>query len=181
MQSLRCYFQTVVGFWKFVLTKQTQQLNINMDSLSATALQVAITQIGQEEKPHGSNWGIPVKNYLASVGINFPASWCMAFVYWCFNEASKQNKITNTAIKTGGVLYAWNNAPKEKKSLKPSVGSVFIMDFGKGLGHTGFVEKFDAQYIYTVEGNTNDNGSREGIEVCRRKRALTSIKGYIKY
>jgi len=152
-----------------------------MDSLSATALKIAITQIGQEEKPQGSNWGIPVKTYLASVGINFPASWCMAFVYWCFNEAARQNKITNTAIRTGGVLYAWNNAPKEKKSSKPAVGSVFIMDFGKGLGHTGFVEKFDSQYIYTIEGNTNDNGSREGIKVCRRKRTLTSIKGYIQY
>lgn len=178
---MRCYFQTVAGCWKFVLTKQTQHSIINMDSLSATALKVAITQIGQEEKPQGSNWGIPVKTYLASVGINFPASWCMAFVYWCFNEAARQNKTGNTAIRTGGVLYAWNNAPKERKSSKPSVGSVFIMDFGKGLGHTGFVEKFDSQYIYTIEGNTNDNGSREGIKVCRRKRTLTSIKGYIQY
>lgn len=152
-----------------------------MSSLSQKALQVSITQIDQKENPIGSNWGEPVKSYLASVGITFPASWCMAFVYWCFKEAAKQLNVPNTAVKTGGVLNAWNTADPSKKSTTPSVGSVFILDFGHGLGHTGFVEKFDAGFIYTVEGNTNDTGSREGYEVCRRKRALSSVKGYINY
>lgn len=149
--------------------------------LSEKALQIAVTQIGQDEKPHGSNWGLPVKNYLNSVGINFPASWCMAFVFWCFSEASKNIKSTNTAIKTGGVLAAWNKSDAKIKSKTPKIGSVFIMDYGKGLGHTGIVEKFDEKYIYTIEGNTNDTGSREGIEVCRRKRLKTTIKGYLNY
>lgn len=149
--------------------------------LSTKALEIAITQIGQDEKPHGSNWGLPVKNYLSSVGINFPASWCMAFIFWCFSEASKNLKIPNSALKTGGVLKAWNDAPAALKTKVPAVGSVFILDFGKGLGHTGIVEKFDATFIYTIEGNTNDTGSREGIEVCRRKRLRSSIKGYINY
>jgi hypothetical protein len=149
--------------------------------LSEKALLVAISQIGKSEKPHGSNWGEPVKTYLASVGINFPASWCMAFIYWCFSEASKDLKATNTAVKTGGVLAAWNKALPAQKAKKPSIGSVFIMDHGKGLGHTGIVENFDEKFIYTIEGNTNDTGSREGIEVCRRKRLRTSIKGYLNY
>lgn len=152
-----------------------------MSKLSDAALKVAITQIGQDEKPHGSNWGEPVKTYLTSVGIGFPASWCMAYVYWCFNKAAKDLGIANAAIKTGGVLAAWNKSKPEQQVQKPSVGSVFIIDFGKGLGHTGIVEKFDDKFIYTVEGNTNDTGSREGIEVCRRKRLRTSIKGYLNY
>jgi hypothetical protein len=150
--------------------------------LSQKALEIAITQIGQDEKPHGSNWGLPVKNYLSSVGITFPASWCMAFIFWCFSEASKNLNVPNTAIKSGGVLAVWNKAtPILQKSTTPSVGSVFIMDFGHGEGHTGIVEKFDNTFIYTIEGNTNDTGSREGIEVCRRKRLRTTIKGYINY
>jgi hypothetical protein len=152
-----------------------------MSDLSKTALIVAISQIGQTEKPLGSNWGTPVKNYLSTVGINFPASWCMAFIFWCFNEASKKINTTNSAIKTGGVLTAWNKADKKIKSTKPSIGSVFIMDLGKGLGHTGIVERFDEKFIYTIEGNTNDTGGREGIEVCRRKRCQTTIKGYLNY
>lgn len=152
-----------------------------MSKLSTKALAVAISQIGQDEKPHGSNWGKPVKDYLASVNINFPASWCMAFMYWCFREAAAILGVENTAVKTGGVLAAWNKAPKEAKKKDPAIGAVFIMDLGKGLGHTGIVEKFDANFIWTVEGNTNDTGSREGIEVARRKRARKTIKGYLYY
>jgi hypothetical protein len=55
------------------------------------------------------------------------------------------------------------------------------MDYGKGLGHTGIVEKFDDNFIYTIEGNTNDTGSREGIMVCRKQRIRTKIKGYLHY
>lgn len=150
-------------------------------NLSEKALEIAISQVGKDEKPHGSNWGEPVKSYLNSVGINFPASWCMAFVFWCFQEASKVLKVKNTAIKTGGVLPAWNKALPSQKSNNPQVGAVFIMDFGKGLGHTGIVKSFDDKFIYTIEGNTNDTGSREGIEVCNKKRLRTSIKGYLIY
>lgn len=152
-----------------------------MSKLSDKALTIAVTQIGKQEIPKGSNWGVDVKGYLNSVGINFPASWCMGFVYWCFDKASKELKIPNTAIKTGGVLAAWNKASATIKNDIPNVGSVFIMDFGKGLGHTGIVESYDNSFIYTIEGNTNDTGSREGYEVCRRKRPRTSIKGYINY
>ena len=149
--------------------------------LKEKALKIAILEIGKEEHPRGSNWGEPVRSYLISVGIGVPASWCMAFVYWCFGKAAKELTIPNTAIKTGGVLFAWNNAPLSVKASEPSVGSVFIIDFGKGLGHTGIVERFDATYVYTVEGNTNDTGSREGFEVCRRKRLRKAIKGYLNY
>lgn len=146
-------------------------------TLGKSALEVAKTQIGKAENPLGSNWGTPVKDYLKSVGINFPASWCMAFVYWCFN----QNGI-NPLIKSGGVLHCWNNADKKHRVVgEPQLGDIFIMDFGKGLGHTGIVEKVDANFIYTIEGNTNDSGSREGIMVCRKQRPKTKIKGYLRY
>ena len=55
-------------------------------SLGKQAVSVAIKQVGAKENPLGSNWGKPIQDYLKSVGINFPASWCMAFVYWCFEQ-----------------------------------------------------------------------------------------------
>lgn len=155
-----------------------------MSQLALDAVQIAIGQIGQQEHPIGSNWGEPVKTYLASVDIDFPASWCMAFVYWCFNQASKTQQIHNPLVKTGGVINGWNNSPTGSKVLTgatPQSGDIFIMDFGGGHGHTGIVEKADDTYIYTIEGNTNDTGSREGYEVCRRRRLRTSIKGYLRY
>lgn len=150
-------------------------------TLQKKALEIAITQIGKEEVPRGSNWGEPVKSYLAAVGINFPASWCMAFLYWCFQQAAKESGIKNSAVKTGGVLNAWNKAPASAKVKDPQPGDVFIQDHGGGLGHTGIVEKVDGEYVHTIEGNTNDTGSREGYEVCRRIRKKSSIIGYLRY
>jgi hypothetical protein len=54
------------------------------------------------------------------------------------------------------------------------------MDFGKGTGHTGIVERVVGTKIHTIEGNTNDEGSREGYEVCRRKREIKTIRGFIR-
>jgi len=152
-----------------------------MSELSGRALQIAVGQLGQQEKPLGSNWGEPVKAYLKSVGIGFPASWCMAFVYWCFREAAVQLSVPNPLVKTGGVLAAWNKADRKYRVTVPEVGDIFIMDFGKGLGHTGIVERVDGNHIHTIEGNSNDTGSREGIEVVRKIRSISKIKGFLRY
>lgn len=150
-------------------------------TLSEKALEIAIQEIGKQEIPKGSNWGPHMQKYLASVGINFPASWCMAFVYWCHQQAADQMGINNPMRKTGGVLAQWNSRKDQYKKNTPNPGDVFIMDFGKGLGHTGIVESVDINNIYTIEGNTNDDGSREGYEVCRRRRPRSKILGYLSF
>lgn len=99
----------------------------------------------------------------------------MAFVYWCVENSSVQNRL----VKTGGVLKQWNEVDPTLKSSSPRVGDIFIMDFGRGLGHTGFVENIEGDTIHTIEGNTNDTGSREGYEVCRRYRKISACKGFI--
>jgi len=146
-------------------------------SLGTKALAVAQTQIGKAEKPLGSNWGEPVKSYLKSVGIDFPAAWCMAFVYWCFQQVDKNCPL----IRTGGVLAAWNKADRKHRVTDPKPGDIFIMNYGRGLGHTGIVVKTDANFIYTIEGNTNDSGSREGVMVCYKQRPKKKITGYLRY
>lgn len=139
-------------------------------------IEVAISQIGVEEVPKGSNWGQEVKKYLNSVGIDFPASWCMSFVYWCVEQTG-----VNPLIKTGGVLRQWNEIDSARKFKTPQAGDIFIMDFGHGLGHTGFVEEVQGNLIKTIEGNaTTLSGSREGYEVCRKVRDISKIKGFIR-
>ena len=139
-------------------------------------LQIAILEIGHEEIPRGSNWGVHVQKYLNSVGIDFPASWCMAFVFWCCEQSNPINPL----IKTAGVLRQWNKIDPKYKFTTPVQGDIFIMDFGKGLGHTGFVESVHGNHIHTIEGNTNDEGTREGYEVCRRMRKISSCIGFIR-
>lgn len=154
-------------------------------------VEIAVTQIGEMEKPKGSNWGHPVKEYLAAVGINFPAAWCAAFVYWCFQNACNEAGKTNPLVKTGGVLNHWSNTSGKKittaqATANPSLvkpGHIFILSTGGGLGHTGLVESVSGGFLVTIEGNTNEGGSREGIGVFRRNgRKIKDInRGFIQY
>jgi hypothetical protein len=59
----------------------------------------------------------------------------------------------------------------------PAVGAQVI--YGNGE-HTGIVYDFDDTYVYTVEGNTNTNGSAEGDGVYLKKRLRRSpyVTGY---
>jgi len=54
--------------------------------------------------------------------------------------------------------------------------SVFLVRRTDGdWTHTGLAIKFDAAGVETIEGNTNDEGSREGYEVCNRFRGYKSL------
>lgn len=152
-------------------------------TLKDRTLFVAASQVGKMEQPIGSNWGPDIKMYLLSVGINFPAPWCMAFVYWCTAHAAELLSVQNPLIRTGGVMNQWYNMPASMKIMapqQPQAGDIFIMEFAHGNGHTGFVESVADGFIHTIEGNSNEDGSREGFEVCRHVRPISSIHGFIR-
>jgi hypothetical protein len=146
-------------------------------------LQIAQSQLGVAEKPKGSNRGKEVNAYLASVGLLPGEPWCMAFVHWCAACAAKALDIPNPIYKTGHVLTF---AKKTKlrtltnKSSTVQAGDIGFMDFGGGKGHIFIVTKVHTGMVETIEGNSNDEGSREGYEVCERKRLKQSLKGFIK-
>lgn len=150
-----------------------------MTPLATTTISTAITQLGVKEIPKGSNAGPEVEIYLRSVGLGKGYAWCMAFVFWVVNESAIKTAIKNPLKKTAGVLDQYNSRPLLAQKV-PQAGDVFIMDFGKGTGHTGFVEKVVGTQVYTIEGNTNADGSREGYAVCRRKREIKTIKAFLR-
>lgn len=146
----------------------------------------------RQENPPGSNWGHPVQDFLSSVDTHIPASWCMAFMYWLVKDAAAQLGLENPMMKTGGCLVQWHNRLKNQialvnghlpdlESIQP--GDIMIMDHGHGLGHTGIVESVNADgSINTIEGNTNDTGSREGVEVDRKVRHVAApIIGFLRF
>lgn len=148
-------------------------------------LVVARTQLNVREEK--SNWSPAIAAYLAEVNINFAAPWCMAFVQWCVKHACKEFGIPDLLIDSGGVLDTWNKIdPKLKLNHTdlPQPGDIGIMDFGAGKGHTFFVESLQADnlHVNTLEGNSNDDGSRDGYEVCRKPngRLISSVKGFIR-
>lgn len=147
-------------------------------TLKELALSYAIAEIGTEEKPLGSNKGAEVEAYLKSVGLGGGYPWCMAFVYWCVSKACAESGTKNPLYKTGGVLLQLQKS-KALSNKIPTVGSIFIMDYGNGTGHTGIVERIEGNYVHTIEGNTNGAGSRVGGTVMRQKRSISKIRSFI--
>jgi hypothetical protein len=165
-------------------------------SLLIATLEFAATQIGVLENPEGSNRGPQVDKYVASVGLDPTGkfAWCVAFMFFCFEEASKQLSRANPMIKTAGVLDHWNKAgirgiPRIKTNQainNPALvrsGQIFVIDTRNGFGHSGFVESIAGNKLVTIEGNTNEGGNRNGIGVFRRSaRKISSInRGFIDY
>jgi hypothetical protein len=162
------------------------------ETLQQAALRIAITQLGVREVK--ANSGPEVDGYLYAVGLKPGYAWCTAFVYWCFMKAALELGIDNPVYRTAGVLMHWNQAKSRGAQLikqaaalaDPSIikpGMIFVMEFGGGRGHTGIVESVDLTKwtVTSIEGNTDSVGSREGVEVARKTRRISSIKGFIDY
>jgi len=157
------------------------------NQLLAGALDVARTQIGIRET--APNRGPEVERYQASVGL-FPGQpYCMAFVYYCFEESSKRNNVVNPLVRTGSVIRHFEKAPDvvrlppsaiEEGEVKP--GAIFCIDHGNNRGHGGLVLVADENGLQTVEGNTNSAGVREGEGVYRRTRRVAEVNlGFLDY
>lgn len=174
---------------------------ITRPSLIIPALRFAQSQIGTMESPLGSNRGPMVDQYHRAVGLS-PAggnAWCASFVYWCFQQAAEQARAVNPAIKSAHCLTIWRTAnnlitPKQVTAVRAKAnyalikpGMIFIMEINKntGAGHTGFIESVNYRtgVMTTVEGNSNENGSREGLGVFRlnRRRVEHINIGFIEY
>jgi hypothetical protein len=183
--------------WAALFAAEIPPATVAGTRIQQKAVEVASSQIGKMEDPLGSNRGPEVDAYLRSVGLNpaedsFP--WCAAFVYFCFEKAAAQLGVPNPAIKDAGVIDCWNKAgvtpvhriATSEASSVPSLvkpGMVFVLKTGAATGHMGLIEKVEGARLTTIEGNTNLNGSREGIGVFRRVgRTITSVNlGFLDY
>lgn len=181
--------------WKelFGLGGQTAPAPSSPSGLIAQVLRVAGAEVGTRESG-GPNRGPRVDEYLRAVGLDPTRgsyAWCASFVYYCFKSASVTLSARNPCVRTAGCMAHWQRAPERARlpsseisdpatTIRP--GAIFIVDHGKGRGHTGLVERVTASSIHTIEGNTNEGGSREGDGVYRRVRPLSRINtGFIDY
>lgn len=146
------------------------------DSMANDCLSRTYTQeIGVRELT-GKNDGVRVEEYLASVNLGKGYAWCAAFVKWCLMRCGISSPVTAwspSAHNSKNVVYA-----KGQLLQEPEKGDVFTVWYPslKRIGHTGFYDGVAGDgLVYTVEGNTNDGGSRNGDGVYRRKRRLKAL------
>lgn len=145
-------------------------------SLVREVLNIAEREVGVRET--GENRGPRVEEYLRSVGLPPANRWCMAFVWFCVEQALRPLKLPNPLPRTGYCphLQQWADDAGYLRE-EPEPGDIFLLVGKTAAGvirahHTGFVVGVDGEQFACIEGNTNLNGSPEGIGVFRRGRVL---------
>jgi len=127
----------------------------------------------------GENRGERVEEYLAAAGLGPGNPWCASFVTWCLRKAGYQG---GPQAGAGAVRYWAKWAEDRGRLLSGGAfarrGDLFLWLNEDGTGHTGFVcevaRKLGFWWVRTLEGNSNEAGSREGDAVVRKWRAVTA-------
>lgn len=101
-------------------------------------------------------------------------AWCQTFQSWVFAKAG----LKKAAPMTPGceTAVAWFRARKRVNQY-PAIGAQAFYGPNGGT-HVGLVYKYDARRIWTIEGNTNDKGSAEGVGVYFKQRSRKEVYGY---
>lgn len=142
---------------------------------NAEVIRVARGTIGWREV--GRNSGPMVDKILASVGLEGSrAPWCAAWVVYVGDEAfgKEKNPYPRSAWSPDFVKAPdWNRGRGTRPGPADAFG-IYFSNLGR-VAHTGLVEKLEGKMVVTIEGNTNDDGSREGDGVYRKRRPLDTM------
>ncbi len=146
-----------------------------ISSKRAKLQQIYTSQIGVREQG-GANRGEQVEQYLAAVGFAPGYAWCAAFVSWCYQQVDVQHPQSAwvpSYSKKQNLIYQRGQFIKKL----PRAGDVFMIWFDRlnRPAHIGFVDEWKGHWVTTVEGNTNDDGSREGDGVYRKRRLQRQV------
>ena len=142
--------------------------------------EIARLDIGLEESPRGSNKGKQIQKFFDADDLDEKDgyAWCASTVSYWTQQFIKENGLKLKAPRIAGVIRfpEWARAQGLTVSKTPKSNSIVVFTFS----HIGIVESVkDSQNVITIEGNTNDDGSREGYRVCRRTRPLSECKLFI--
>lgn len=164
---------------------------IQIQNMKKEILEFAQSQIGQTEIP--GNLGFNDKrfsNIMRQNDFDPLDAWCAIFTKACYSTPTYPGKSKYyphiMRLFTKGVMQTYNNVKSDNSGLfeitkEPEQSAVIILQNYKNgspnwTGHAGIVEKYENGEIFTIEGNTNSKGGREGFEVARMKRELDFTK-----
>lgn len=102
--------------------------------------------------------------------------WCAAYVSWSFQQDCVPNPKSAWAPDYFPLdKIIWDRRKDLKQEVK--AGDVFGIYFpNKGrIAHVGFILEWGNKTITTIEGNTNEAGSREGDGVYKKFRLKSQI------
>lgn len=103
--------------------------------------------------------------------------WCATFVAWCAIQAGVPDLFPRTAsCDVAGSFFK----ARGEWSEYPAIGAQVFFGTPSDLSHTGIVCDFDETYVWSIEGNTNTTGSRngDGVYINKRLRRASNVIGY---
>lgn len=129
----------------------------------------------------GQNAGPWVRLYMGGrEGPQWP--WCAGFATFVLRLAARTLGVAMPHPYAFGCDYLAGVAQGNGRFLRPKddaarasvrPGYLFLVRrTSNDWTHIGIVDAVQGPTIVTIEGNTNDSGSAEGFEVCRRTRSL---------
>lgn len=121
---------------------------------------IALSQVGYHEgETNKTEYG----RYTGTQGYE----WCAAFISWCAGQA----KISTSVIPTATGAYVGSfGTPRVYGAGRVQPGDIICFDNGD---HVGLVYDVDDAYVYTVEGNLNDQ-----VSLCRYGKYDTYMSYY---
>lgn len=164
------------------MVTSNRQDRLNYAALGAAGLHL---KRGTREAHPNKNDGLEVRRMLKNAGISEPAPWCAAFVQDCADAAAVATGLANpldAVVHEAYVPSYYQWAVENGKVVKYSdvVPGDLVLFWNDALGrwaHIGFVvAKMSGDEFKSIEGNTNDEGSREGYEVALRLRKFKTGK-----
>lgn len=177
-------FEKLVTPMKAALKEITPAAGSSLGELVVAYAQQHLRQHPREVG--GQNKGPWVRMYMNG-NEGTPWAWCAGFVCFCLKQACDtldKDKPMAMPIDTSFSCDALAASAKSKKKLvdhtaiKP--GSLFLVrKSSRDWTHTGIVVSVGTETFKTIEGNTNDEGSREGYEVCARIRSYKNPLDFI--
>jgi hypothetical protein len=92
-------------------------------------------------------------------------------VYWSYVQAATKTGKPNPMPKTAYCPFLFNWGKQHGKLVKtPQRGDIFLVRGSDRHNHTGIVTGSSGGSFQSIEGNTNNDGSRNGVGVFRRTR-----------
>jgi len=152
-------------------------------SQTSKILALAEKEVGYHEGKAGGHWNNDQKYSDETPGLTWSdkMAWCATFVSWLAYKTGVSDLFPRTASCATGVSWF---KQRGRFSTYPAIGAQVFYGPNGGT-HTGIVYDYDDTYIYTIEGNTNADGSAEGDGVYKKKRLRRSANtygyGYPKY
>lgn len=160
-----------------------RQRLIASQPLNAAIVEYAQAHLAQHPREiGGQNRGPWVRLYMRGHdGTEW--AWCAGFVTFMMKQAAESLQVDTpisgsfscdslaAQAKRAGLFVSEEEA--RHRQIPP--GSLFLVRrTDTDWNHVGIVEAAHELHFETIEGNTNDDGTREGYEVCARSRGYAN-------